>query len=133
MFVAATVISSEPSVGRRVLDAGTKAVDLLSGMPCLAWASEPSATTITEADATAAGVGHSFSTNVPAELAEITFANGGDEHGILHNVPDGMLPIGTTVMLTPSHCDPTVNLHDQYVGFRGGICTDIFPIDAKGW
>ena len=127
------MISTNPSAKRRVLDVGTKAIDLLSGSPQLAWVADTSSASIREADATAKGVGSSFLAEVPEELAGVTFANGGDEHGVLHDVPDGLLPVGSTVVLTPSHCDPTVNLHDQFVGFRDGICTELFPIDAKGW
>ena len=35
IFVLATVISANAAAGRRVLDAGNKACDLLSGMPQL--------------------------------------------------------------------------------------------------
>ena len=56
----------------------------------------------------------------------LRFANGGDEHGVLH--PDtqagntsGWLPsLGDTLWLIPGHCDPTVNLHDYLIGVRGG-------------
>ena len=29
--------------------------------------------------------------------------------------------LGEMVWLVPGHCDPTVNLHDRYVGVRGGL------------
>ena len=45
--------------------------------------------------------------------------SGGDEHGVLRGVPAGVLPVGSTCQLIPSHCDPTVNLHDWMVGLRG--------------
>ena len=51
--------------------------------------------------------------------ASSTFANGGDEHGILRPragaSPDSLPALGETVWLVPGHCDPTVNLHDHYV------------------
>ncbi len=56
--------------------------------------------------------------------ATSTFANGGDEHGIvrLRGGTTGVLPdLGDTVWLVPGHCDPTVNLHDRYIGVRGGL------------
>ena len=61
----------------------------------------------------------------------IKYTLGGDEHGILHNVPAGMLPPGSTVQLMPSHCDPTVNLHDYYVCVRRKAGADA-GADAAG-
>ena len=72
----------------------------------------------------------------------LRFANGGDEHGVLH--PDaeagntsGWLPaLGDTLWLIPGHCDPTVNLHDYMIGVRGGrlkgVVERIFTVDARG-
>ncbi len=70
------------------------------------------------------------------------FRNGGDEHGILSPVTqaDGRtaaLPaIGDIVWLIPGHCDPTVNLHDTYIGVRGGLAQgvveSIWAVDARG-
>ena len=78
---------------------------------------------------------------LPPEQA-LRFANGGDEHGVLH--PDaeagntsGWLPaLGDTLWLIPGHCDPTVNLHDYMIGVRGGrlkgVVERIFTVDARG-
>ncbi|MEG0555780.1 MAG: DSD1 family PLP-dependent enzyme [Comamonas sp.] len=72
----------------------------------------------------------------------LRFANGGDEHGVLH--PDnaagntsGWLPaLGETLWLIPGHCDPTVNLHDFLIGVRGGrlkgVVERIFSVDGRG-
>jgi D-serine deaminase-like pyridoxal phosphate-dependent protein len=70
------------------------------------------------------------------------FSNGGDEHGILTPVKQAMarpvaLPeIGDTVWLIPGHCDPTVNLHDNYIGVRGGlengVVESVWAVDARG-
>lgn len=72
----------------------------------------------------------------------LRFANGGDEHGVLH--PDaeagntsGWLPaLGETLWLIPGHCDPTVNLHDHLIGVRGGrlkgVVERIFTVDGRG-
>ena len=57
------------AAGRRVVDAGTKAVDLLCGMPKLA--------AIDETVPLAPG------------LEDVCFRNGGDEHGVLTGVPRG--------------------------------------------
>jgi D-serine deaminase-like pyridoxal phosphate-dependent protein len=66
------------------------------------------------------------------------YANGGDEHGILRRGPSGAeLPaLGETVWLVPGHCDPTVNLHDHFIGVRGGLDAGrveaIWKVDARG-
>ena len=67
----------------------------------------------------------------------LTFANGGDEHGILHPADGSALPgLGDTVWLIPGHCDPTVNLHDHLIGVRGGLehgtVERIIRVDARG-
>ena len=71
-------------------------------------------------------------------LPALRFANGGDEHGILHPAEaGGALPkLGDTVWLIPGHCDPTVNLHDWLIGVRGGLANgtveQIIRVDARG-
>lgn len=65
------------------------------------------------------------------------YANGGDEHGILHADAGQALPaLGDTVWLVPGHCDPTVNLHDWLVGVRGGLAhgqvSELLRVDARG-
>lgn len=78
---------------------------------------------------------------LPAEHA-LRFANGGDEHGVLH--PDasagnasGWLPaLGEALWLIPGHCDPTVNLHSLMVGVRGGlnggVVECVLTVDGRG-
>lgn len=69
---------------------------------------------------------------------DLEFVNGGDEHGILRRRHAGsVLPaLGETVWLVPGHCDPTVNLHDHYIGVRGGLAAGrveaVWPVDARG-
>lgn len=111
LFVHTTVVSADVAAGRRVVDAGAKACDFVCGMP------RP--TSLTDADL--AGL-----------LAGCTFSSGGDEHGVLNGVPADALPVGTTLQLIPSHCDPTVNLHDHLVGVREGKVETVFEIDARG-
>ena len=65
--------------------------------------------------------------------AGIQYTLGGDEHGILTDVPPGTLPVGAQVQLVPSHCDPTVNLFDTFYGVRDGVVEQTFTIDARGW
>jgi D-serine deaminase-like pyridoxal phosphate-dependent protein len=68
----------------------------------------------------------------------LSYANGGDEHGILRAVcASAALPaLGDTVWLVPGHCDPTVNLHDFAIGVRGGLDAGrverLITIDARG-
>ncbi len=76
----------------------------------------------------------------------LTYANGGDEHGILHPAPhenastgntENALPaLGDILWLIPGHCDPTVNLHEHYIGVRGGLehgtVERIIRVDARG-
>jgi D-serine deaminase-like pyridoxal phosphate-dependent protein len=40
--------------------------------------------------------------------------------------------LGEQIWLIPSHCDPTVNLHDWYVGVRNGRVEALWPIAARG-
>lgn len=54
-----------------------------------------------------------------------------DEHGTLDD-PEGQLKCGDQVLLVPGHCDPTCNLHDWYVGIRGGVVEVLWPITARG-
>ena len=64
---------------------------------------------------------------------DITFSSGGDEHGILNSVPADALPVGTTLQLIPSHCDPTFNLHDWIVVVDGERKVEhVWEIDARG-
>ncbi|MBS0599393.1 MAG: alanine racemase, partial [Proteobacteria bacterium] len=74
---------------------------------------------------------------LPPERA-LRYANGGDEHGILHPASaDAWLPaLGEALWLIPGHCDPTVNLHDQLIGVRGGldhgVVERVIRVDARG-
>jgi len=108
LFVKAQVMS----VGARhaVVDAGHKSHAVDSGLPRV---------------------------HDPSGRLALAFENGGDEHGILRPVGDGPLPaLGETIWLVPGHCDPTVNLHDRYVGVRGGLVGGrverLIAIDARG-
>jgi len=45
--------------------------------------------------------------------------NVSDEHTVLHRIGDGpAIKLGDKALLIPSHCDPTVNLHDWIVAVR---------------
>ena len=113
LFVKTQVISR--AAQHAVCDAGHKAHAIDSGLPRLQGLA-------------------------PAQA--LRFANGGDEHGVLH--PDaeagntrGWLPVlGDTLWLIPGHCDPTVNLHDWMIGVRGGLEHGVveqrFAVDGRG-
>jgi 3-hydroxy-D-aspartate aldolase len=57
----------------------------------------------------------------------------GDEHAALVAPGiSGRLRPGDPVTLVVPHCDPTVNLHDNYHVVSGDTLTAIWPIDARG-
>ena len=41
-------------------------------------------------------------------------------------------PVGSTLQLVPGHCDPTVNMYNEFVCVRDGVVEDVWPIDARG-
>jgi 3-hydroxy-D-aspartate aldolase len=56
-----------------------------------------------------------------------------DEHGRLTVGKNAQpLKLGERVWLIPGHCDPTINLHDWYVGVRNGRVEALWPITARG-
>jgi D-serine deaminase-like pyridoxal phosphate-dependent protein len=66
----------------------------------------------------------------------LTYAAANDEHGVIR-VSAGPQPIlGEGIWLVPGHIDPTVNLHDWYVGVRGGLVDGVveavWPVSARG-
>lgn len=80
---------------------------------------------------------HAIDSGLPGVLGdEFIFHNAGDEHGLLTSSANRLPEIGGTVWLIPGHCDPTVNLHDFYVGVRGGLkcgtVESIIGVDARG-
>ena len=57
----------------------------------------------------------------------------GDEHlGVF--APEGKAPPahGEQVVLTPPHCDPTVNLYESYHVVKGDTLVDIWPVTGRG-
>ncbi|HVR50116.1 MAG TPA: DSD1 family PLP-dependent enzyme [Pseudorhodoferax sp.] len=108
LFLKSQVISR--SARHAVCDAGHKSHAIDSGLPLVAR---------------------------PEGGAPWRYANGGDEHGVLHADTGQDLPaLGETVWLIPGHCDPTVNLHDEIVGVRGGLVdgrvAELLRVDARG-
>ncbi len=102
LFVWTTVMS-RPALDRAVVDAGLKALSVDSGMPLV------------------------------ADMRGVEYARASDEHGVLLiKDSDVKLALGEKIRLTPGHCDPTVNMHDWYVGVRNGIVEQLWPISARG-
>jgi D-serine deaminase-like pyridoxal phosphate-dependent protein len=102
LFVLAAVISA-PAAERAVVDAGLKSYSAERGPP---WVH-----------------------NRP----DIEVVGVSDEHGNLKLGPRAQrLSIGEKIWLIPGHCDPTVNLHDWYVGVRNARVEVLWPISARG-
>ena len=67
-------------------------------------------------------------------VAGYSFEFAGDEHGVVRGRDNGevSLSVGDKLQLVPSHCDTTVNLHDQYIVIQGDSVVDVWPIEARG-
>jgi 3-hydroxy-D-aspartate aldolase len=102
LFVLASVISV-PTAERAIVDAGLKSLSGEKGPP---WVHD-------RADVECTGIS--------------------DEHGKLKVGPKARrLTLGEKVWLIPGNCDPTVNLHDWYVGVRNGRVEALWPVSARG-
>jgi D-serine deaminase-like pyridoxal phosphate-dependent protein len=95
-------VMSRPVPARAVVDVGLKAHSVDSGMPAVA------------------GI----------EGARYTRAS--DEHGVIELSAPAQLRLGQKIRLVPGHCDPTVNLYDWLVCYRGDQVEDLWPISARG-
>jgi 3-hydroxy-D-aspartate aldolase len=62
---------------------------------------------------------------------DVTYLKCSDEHGVVGD-PDGALKVNDKLRLVPGHCDPTCNVHDWYVGVRGGKVEALWPVSARG-
>ena len=62
---------------------------------------------------------------------DVAYLKCSDEHGVIAD-PHGALKVGDRLRLVPGHCDPTANLHDWYVGLRGGVVECVWPVSARG-
>ncbi len=102
LFIKAAVLS-KPESNRCVLDAGLKSYSTDSGLP------------------------------VVHDIENTEVLGAADEHTNIRF--DSSLPVpklGESVTLLPSHCDPTVNLHDWLIGIRNSQVQAIWPIAARG-
>ena len=107
LFVLASVMST-PIPERAVIDAGLKAFSFDAGVPEV------------------------------RGLAGAIYERPSDEHGNLNLTACNERPgLGDRILLVPGHCDPTVNLHDWYIGVRGLGTADarvesVWPVAARG-
>lgn len=62
---------------------------------------------------------------------DVKYIKCSDEHGVVED-PAGALKVNDKLRLVPGHCDPTCNVHDWYVGVRGGKVETLWPVSARG-
>jgi 3-hydroxy-D-aspartate aldolase len=63
--------------------------------------------------------------------SDVKYVKCSDEHGVIED-PNGVLKVNDKLRLVPGHCDPTCNVHDWYVGVRGGKVEVVWPVSARG-
>lgn len=97
-----TAVLSRPTADRAVVDAGLKASSVDSGLPVV-W-------------------------NKPG----VQYTKASDEHGVLHTEQANDPALDDSILLVPGHCDPTVNLYDELICYRGGKVEAVWPIAARG-
>ena len=97
-----TAVMSRTTGNRAIVDAGLKASSVDSGMPSV-W-----------------------------QRPDLAYVKASDEHGVLSTPGPDALALGDVLMLVPGHCDPTVNLYDELVCFRGDRVEALWPIAARG-
>ena len=62
---------------------------------------------------------------------DVKYIKCSDEHGVVED-PQRVLRVNDKLRLIPGHCDPTCNIHDWYVGVRGGKVEVLWPVSARG-
>ncbi|WP_171120364.1 MULTISPECIES: 3-hydroxy-D-aspartate aldolase BhcC [unclassified Ruegeria] len=62
---------------------------------------------------------------------DVEYLKCSDEHGVIGD-PGNVLKVNDKLRLVPGHCDPTCNVHDWYVGVRGGKVETLWPVSARG-
>lgn len=111
LFLLSTIMSA-PTAEQAVCDVGLKSLAVDSGLP------------------------RSLSYLPGASGPALRYTAANDEHGMLTvesgGESDGEPLEGRRIMLVPGHCDPTVNLHDEFICYRGERVQAIWPIDARG-
>ena len=76
---------------------------------------------------------HATDSGLPVvfEHPEMQVLGCSDEHSVIAD-PSGALAVNDRLRLVPGHCDPTCNLHDWFVGVRGGKVEVLWPVTARG-
>ncbi|MFM7446369.1 MAG: 3-hydroxy-D-aspartate aldolase BhcC [Tabrizicola sp.] len=76
---------------------------------------------------------HSVDSGLPVIFGrdDVKYVKCSDEHGVVED-PQGVLKVNDKLRLVPGHCDPTCNVHDWYVGVRGGKVEVVWPVSARG-
>jgi len=97
-----TSVMSHSKADKAIVDAGLKAQSVDSGLPI-----------------------------VYGRNDKVEYLTCSDEHGVVAD-PDGVLKVNDKLKLVPGHCDPTCNVHDWYVGVRGGKVEVVWPVSARG-
>jgi len=97
-----TAVLSRPTADRAVVDAGLKASSVDSGLPVV-W-----------------------------QQPGVQYIKASDEHGVLQTTSAYSPLLGESLLLIPGHCDPTVNLYDELICFRGNKVEEVWPIAARG-
>jgi D-serine deaminase-like pyridoxal phosphate-dependent protein len=104
LYVYVTVMS-RPAPDRAIVDAGLKALAFDSGMP-------------------------------QTLFAGASYVGASDEHGNIVLEGDAVnapaFELGQKLKLIPGHCDPTVNLHNWFVCYRGGRVEAVWPVAGRG-
>jgi 3-hydroxy-D-aspartate aldolase len=77
---------------------------------------------------------HSIDSGMPlvAGIDGASYIKASDEHGVLQLSNPAAITLGQKIRLIPGHCDPTVNLYDWLVCYRGERVEAIWPISARG-
>jgi len=97
-----TTVMSHSKADKAIVDAGLKAQSVDSGLP-----------------------------TVYGRDDDVEYLKCSDEHGVVAD-PNGALKVNDKLKLVPGHCDPTCNVHDWYVGVRGGKVETLWPVSARG-
>ncbi len=95
-------VMSHPAPLRAVVDVGLKAHSIDSGMPLV------------------------------ADLPGVRYTRASDEHGVLELDTPHVVRLGQKIKLVPGHCDPTVNLYDWLVCYRGDRVEALWSVAGRG-
>jgi len=106
LFILTSVMNHSTTSDSRwfTLDAGLKAYSVDSGAP------------------------------IHRDMKDVELVNAGDEHtkAIISNLNTEFPPINSRHYVIPAHCDPTVNLYDTIVAFRGENVEAVWRIEGRG-